>query len=482
MDRRAFLAVTAGAIISPLAAATTTKFVVTQAWMDLGAGPMLLSFTGVGGVYAIGDTTPGVNAGFAIRKGDSVALTTTSHVWARATAANISVFTAPISAPVTSSVWSAADAAANGMALSNGGLTVASTQADLWQSIRGTNGKTAGKLYVEFSVDATLTMAAIVFGLGNASLNIADLVGNSPNSGGAYLSYGTAATPAFSLVYNVAAEPAITANATCGMAVDFTAGTVRYSINNVWIDSNNPVLSFVPATVGTLFPTLSMYHYVGGNNGLWTLHASAASQKYLPPPGFQAWDGGPVAPAPKWTVIATATDGRDNTNVVPIDTTGADLLVVYSAASGSSRVITDSYSNTWSAAVDAPAGGLYYCHGGTVGPNHTFSVTPGSYPSTSVAAFSGSATSPLDQVAVGNAVVSAGPITPSVPGALVITATGTNSVIEYPTDFIGLSKENVTGNFGSGIAYQLQTAPTATTATWTNSSPTQTVIASFKPA
>ena len=54
--------------------------------------------------------------------------------------------------PPVTSVWSAADAAANGMTLSNGGLTVTPAQlAQVLNTIsRATISKTSGKLYVEF--------------------------------------------------------------------------------------------------------------------------------------------------------------------------------------------------------------------------------------------------------------------------------------------------------------------------------------------
>ena len=52
------------------------------------------------------------------------------------------------------SVWSASDAAAGGMTLSNGGLTAAKTVDASYQTIRGSISKSSGKLYVEFLVVA----------------------------------------------------------------------------------------------------------------------------------------------------------------------------------------------------------------------------------------------------------------------------------------------------------------------------------------
>jgi hypothetical protein len=73
-------------LASPLAAATTAKFTLTNtAWTDLGAGPLLLSFKG-SGVFAVADTTPtlSLGEGFTMISGDSFYINSTSHVWGSA--------------------------------------------------------------------------------------------------------------------------------------------------------------------------------------------------------------------------------------------------------------------------------------------------------------------------------------------------------------------------------------------------------------
>ena len=57
--------------------------------------------------------------------------------------------------PPVTSVWSAADAAANGMTLSNGGLTVASIKKRSRFIRREAISQTSGKLYFEFEADAS---------------------------------------------------------------------------------------------------------------------------------------------------------------------------------------------------------------------------------------------------------------------------------------------------------------------------------------
>ena len=86
----------------------------------------------------------------------------------------------------TTSVWSAADAAANGMTLSNGGLTVTPSGAGSWQTIRNSIGKSSGKLYAEFKGVAPLSASTEIFGLASSSANIASYLGGSTVSVGLY--------------------------------------------------------------------------------------------------------------------------------------------------------------------------------------------------------------------------------------------------------------------------------------------------------
>ena len=66
------------------------------------------------------------------------------------------------------------------------------------------------------------------------------------------------------------------------------------------------------ATVGALFLALTAG---GANPGVRTLQPTAASQKYLPPPGFQAWDGGPVTPVTSvWSAPDAAASGATLSN------------------------------------------------------------------------------------------------------------------------------------------------------------------------
>ena len=195
----------------------------------------------------------------------------------------------------TTSVWSASDAAANGMTLSNGGLTATATLAS-WNSIRGTIGKTTGKLYFEVvnSVLATSEFAGV--GFATADTNSAGMsgvyLGNFNFSGAAYL-FGGQFNNAGSYNYGFGTINAV-AGDVLSVAIDLDAGRGWIAYNNVWQGSGDPATGANPAfTVSLLlgragkaiFPGMAFY----STGGVWTLQPTAASQKYAPPSGFTPW-------------------------------------------------------------------------------------------------------------------------------------------------------------------------------------------------
>ena len=202
-------------------------------------------------------------------------------------------------APPPSSVWSASDAAAGSMTLTNGGLTVTPGTIGNANAIRSTTSKTSGKVYVEFS--NSVAAANWEFSIGLASAGIT-LTGGSGALGFSNYSFG------IETLTTVTVSAGFTANYTpngpdwqppagtdiWALAIDFTAGTVWFADNNVWTNSSNPAtgslpaVSFVPATVGALFAAMD-FNASGGGVGVWTLQATAASQKYAPPAGFTPW-------------------------------------------------------------------------------------------------------------------------------------------------------------------------------------------------
>ena len=155
------------------------------------------------------------------------------------------------------------------MTLSNGGKTVTPSGAASWQTLRGSISKTSGKLYVEFATDPTYANGQPYIGLANAGFDITHYLGAVNYSAGiAYQS--TAVSAGFTSNYSTLQYQV--ANDVWAMAVDFATGSVWIAKNNVWINSSNPatatapVVWFVPATVGALFPGMSFF---SSGNGVW---------------------------------------------------------------------------------------------------------------------------------------------------------------------------------------------------------------------
>jgi hypothetical protein len=294
----ALMLVAAGA--SPAAADTTTKFALSNSgWTDLGPGPLLLSFTGIGGVFAISDTTPSFkNEGFGKARGGSIKIPTPSHVWATTKDVyGVMAYVAPITGggggAVVSSVWSASDAAATGMTLSNGGLTVVASSGT-YDTIRGTTSHNSGKLYVEFST-SVLANTGAAFGIADAGFVSTSYLSASPVSMGAFNNGTSGGTTGLSFNYNLP-NANINANDVMAIAADLTAGKFWLAINNVWYGSGvpatgvNPMATIVAPALGvSYFPAMSL---LGSGAGTWTFKPTAASQKYAPPAGFTAWDSG----------------------------------------------------------------------------------------------------------------------------------------------------------------------------------------------
>ena len=222
---------------------------------------------------------------------------------------------------MAASVWSASDASVNGMTLTNGGLTV-TPSGSTWQSIRTSSSKTSGQFYIEFANSGASSTADLQFGLASSGFNPSSYLGSSIYSGGAVInSGGNVVSDGFTAEgtqhCHSPQEPIF--GDVFSLAVDFTTGSMWLGYNNVWLGGSNPatgslpVISFVPATVGALFAGIAIY---GANHGVWTLQATAASQKYAPPAGFSAWD----APAGVTTDLAG--------NLAPAVSFAANLTII----------------------------------------------------------------------------------------------------------------------------------------------------------
>lgn len=192
----------------------------------------------------------------------------------------------------------------------------------------------------------------------------------------------------------------------------------------------------------------------------------------------------PATGAPSWKLLNYNGTGASPSN--PLDTTGADLLVAAIAGLGGISGVTDNLGNTWIAGAPATSGdsGIYYCHGGIVGPGHTVSFTT-NYPSIVFAAYSGSAASPLDQSSTSSG-AQPGPVTPSQNGELILASLATvggdaTNAIDSGFSII-TNVPTVSGvSMGNTLASLIQGTAATVNPTWTTSGAVYgSAIASFK--
>ena len=211
---------------------------------------------------------------------------------------------------MTTSVWSASDAAANAMTLTNGGLTVTPSGVTGNQALRGTISHNTGKLYVEFLSNAAATSTAMMFGFADTTFNaVNQYLGSNGVSVGLQMAGASYTTSGFTVpVAPGAFTPGL--NDVFTLAIDFAAGKAWFGVNNTWFASGNPatganpfITIAAPAAGVALFPGMTFY---GAGQGVWTLQPSAASQKYAPPAGFSAWDLPVVVSAAQARVMVLA--------------------------------------------------------------------------------------------------------------------------------------------------------------------------------
>ena len=215
----------------------------------------------------------------------------------------------------TTSVWSAADASANAMTLSNGGLTVTPSANAGFQSVRSSISQTAGKFYVEFkALGPNAKATQMAWGIANGAFNPVGYLGGSGSSIGAFnVNAGNFVTAGFTSIIALGA-PTIVANDVWAIAIDLTAGKYWMAQNNVWAGGGSPSAGTSPmVTIGGVaagqayFPAVSLE----SANSAWVLQSTAASQKYAPPSGFSAWDSAAPTHSPQALAYLARTVGGD---------------------------------------------------------------------------------------------------------------------------------------------------------------------------
>lgn len=199
------------------------------------------------------------------------------------------------------------------------------------------------------------------------------------------------------------------------------------------------------------------------------------------------------------THVSAKTLDINNITTGTIDTSGADLLIALIADYNvNATTLSDSKSNSYTSSISkiqaATEAQLYYKTSPTVGSSHSFTASStAGYPSICASSFSGAGASPFDQSSTAGASgvtsLATGSVTPSEDNELIVASIAwQNSITGLAIDssFTIIEEQSVTPaiNFGSAIAYLIQTSASAVNPTWswTGSVNAAVLIATFKAA
>jgi len=169
--------------------------------------------------------------------------------------------------------------------LSNGNTTVSSTSAFANSSVLSLNTHNSGKYYFEFAFNNYLFNS---IGINNdvKSTAVNSQVGDTVHSWGWFNqnnTYHSGSTTAYG--------PGGTNGMVLGCAIDWAAGKIWWSKNNVWVNSGDPAAGTNPAytgqTFGTAYIAVNLYN---GSPTSGTCKFTSASLTYAPPSGFSAWE------------------------------------------------------------------------------------------------------------------------------------------------------------------------------------------------
>lgn len=181
---------------------------------------------------------------------------------------------------------------------------------------------------------------------------------------------------------------------------------------------------------------------------------------------------------------------------VPIDSRGAAFFVIAISFITTSppTSITDSEGKTWLPLTQRDSGlnassQMWYAIGGTTSPTHTFTVLGSLFTSFNVVCFPSSSAAAFESESgngqIGGTTIQPGALTPAVADELVVTSIALGVGSGTPTIDSGFTIQEfapVGSDFGSAIAYLLQSAPLTVDPTWTLSSSQSAVeMATFSP-
>lgn len=152
-----------------------------------------------------------------------------------------------------------------------------------WRCVRGSLGRSSGKLYFEVKRSAKNTDGTVGAGLANSTCTLTAYPGSTADAW-AHLSDGYKAHSGYSL-YGSAFD---TLNDVLMIAIDFTSGKMWFGCNGTWMASGDPVAGTNPTFTGvsgTLYPIGGAKG--GGSTDALTLYTIAFA--YSPPAGYAGW-------------------------------------------------------------------------------------------------------------------------------------------------------------------------------------------------
>lgn len=256
-------------------------------------------------------------------------------------------------------------------------------------------------------------------------------------------------------------------------------GTTNTNPDCYWNTGSAP-----PNDSGTYRPCDTIFNvYSNGSNPAgWTCTLSAGCSGGS---GWQATSSasGNVNSSSPWTLMAQVTALTPATTSNPIDTTGANLIVIAVTSVTTVPTVSDSYGNTWVLAQDnqyQTVSAIYYCINPIVGPNHTFTQGTATTPNMTVFAFKGAGINLTlgpnsNAVAVFQSQATLPAITPASNNSLIVSVVANNSVTPVVSVSGGLVMaavmpnslgNNTTSSSAAGYMVQSVAAPIGPTWTW----------------
>lgn len=211
------------------------------------------------------------------------------NVFSTDTEGNVSVANAQ-SMAVSYARWNPADRSASvTLSTANTGATK-SVAGNAWASVRADTSRNSGKKYFEIVVSRGLNLD-MTLGIATSTLLLDGSTGYAGEgaagaSYGIYIRDGQKATAGVFSAYG----SVIPNNAVVGVAVDFTAGKVWFSVNNTWVAGGNPAAGTGEAfsgISGSYFPIASFYN--GSSVYLATIRTIATAFTGTVPTGFGPW-------------------------------------------------------------------------------------------------------------------------------------------------------------------------------------------------